>query len=133
MTTSDRVLDILIVEDDLRARFIWRLALEEGQVNGEVSEAANGRDALDMITAAGKAPDLILLDLHMPLMDGFQFLDEFKNSEFFSKKTHIYVLTEDTNAENLKRVVSTGMVKNFFPKPLTENHARQLRNDLSIH
>ena len=128
---QEKELDILIIEDDLRARFIWRLALEEGQLNGNVNEAMNGQEALDIITAAGKAPDLILLDLHMPVMNGFQFLEAFKSSELYNKNTHIYVLTEDDNRENLKRIMGTGMVKNYFPKPLTENHARQLRNDLS--
>ena len=129
--TAEKSLEILIVEDDLRARFIWRLALEDGQVNGNVNEAVNGQEAMDLITAAGKAPDLILLDLHMPLMNGFEFLEAFKNSELYNKHTHIYVLTEDDSGENLKRIMNTGMVKNYFPKPLTENHARQLRNDLS--
>lgn len=62
---------VLVVEDDPSIRAILLMLLEgEGY---EVVEAANGEQALDWLRAGGE-PDLILLDLMMPVVDGWQFL-----------------------------------------------------------
>jgi CheY-like chemotaxis protein/nitrogen-specific signal transduction histidine kinase len=66
---------VLIVEDDADTRAVLRRSLEkEGWV---VSEAENGRVGLDRVAAL--APALVLLDLMMPEMDGFEFLDALRN------------------------------------------------------
>ena len=61
---------VLVVDDDPDIRGFISLAL--GMDGYEVREARNGRDALDK--ASGQQPDLILLDLQMPVMDGWQFI-----------------------------------------------------------
>lgn len=61
---------ILVVDDDVDVRGTVAEALEEESF--EVVVAANGREALDMLLA-GARPDLILLDMMMPEMDGWQF------------------------------------------------------------
>lgn len=66
---------ILVIEDDRDIRFLIRNSLyDEGYV---VSEAEHGRAALDLI-ASGFEPDLILLDLMMPVMSGTEFLRELR-------------------------------------------------------
>lgn len=71
--TRDR---ILVVDDDESIRQIVRLCLtDEGY---EVVEAANGEDALEVL--AGTPPNLILLDLRMPVMDGWEFARRYRLS-----------------------------------------------------
>jgi PAS domain S-box-containing protein len=67
---------ILIVEDDLLLREMLRRMLET--TNWGVMEAENGREALDRIQK--QAPDLILLDLMLPEMDGFEFLQQLRQT-----------------------------------------------------
>lgn len=63
---------ILIVDDDDDARSLVDRVL---RLHGyRVTSAANGQEGLDLLTAASPAPDLVLLDLHMPVMDGVSFL-----------------------------------------------------------
>jgi CheY-like chemotaxis protein len=63
---------ILIVDDDDDARSLVDRVL---RLHGyRVTAAANGQEGLHLLTAASPAPDLILLDLHMPVMDGVSFL-----------------------------------------------------------
>jgi CheY-like chemotaxis protein len=65
---------ILVVEDDFPTRELVRRTLEKE--GWEITEAENGRFALESVTA--KPPDLIVLDLMMPEMDGFQFITELR-------------------------------------------------------
>ena len=70
MTAADKVRRILIVEDDLDIRDVLTQVLEfEGY---QVSAVGNGREALDYLKNSPR-PGLILLDLMMPVMDGWQF------------------------------------------------------------
>ena len=66
--------DVLVVDDDADTRRGLRLALERD--NWTVTEAANGQEALDRVDAC--LPRVVLLDLEMPVMDGFAFLHEFR-------------------------------------------------------
>src|SRR5262245_37439028 len=62
---------ILVIEDDNRAREALAIILRYGGYR--VAEAANGLQALEWLKATERLPDLILLDLMMPVMDGWQF------------------------------------------------------------
>ena len=70
--------NVLIVEDDTALNDAYKMIL--GASGGfEVSSAFNGQEALDIIKKDGD-PDVILLDLHMPVMTGIEFLREYKPS-----------------------------------------------------
>lgn len=76
---SRPVLPVLIVEDDLDVRnTIAEVLEEEGH---RVFVAADGREALDLLLATPNQPGLILLDLMMPNMDGWQFIAEQRQQE----------------------------------------------------
>ncbi len=74
---GDSARTVLIVEDDAAARRVLRQELKKG--GWRVIEAANGRIALEQL--AQHPPDLILLDLMMPEMDGFEFLEELRKRD----------------------------------------------------
>jgi chemotaxis family two-component system response regulator Rcp1 len=65
--------DVLLVDDDAGDVELTRLMLRNARLPIAVRSAENGRQALDRLAAAPR-PDLILLDLHMPVMDGLDFL-----------------------------------------------------------
>lgn len=70
---------ILIVEDDIALNDAYRIILSAtGEY--EVTSAFNGKEALDAVAAQGD-PDVILLDLRMPVMSGIEFLREFKPAD----------------------------------------------------
>ena len=109
---------VLVVEDDGLSRANMRRILEsEGW---QVAEAENGRAALDRI--ARKKPDLVLLDLMMPEMDGFELIVELNRQERSKDIPIIVVTARDLTTEDRQRL--SGVVQAFLQK------GRFSRNDL---
>jgi CheY-like chemotaxis protein len=103
---------VLVVEDD---RDIRESVVEVLQDAGyTVSAAADGRQALDLMAAASPLPDVVLLDLMMPVMNGFQFRQEQLKREEFAA-IPVLVVTADANA----RIKAQSLrVAGFVQKPL---------------
>ena len=95
---------VLIVEDDENTRQQWRRILS--REGCEVNEAENGRLALERLTQA--LPDLIILDLIMPEMDGFEFLVELRKQPAF-KTVPVVVVTAATLSEEDHRRLNGGV------------------------
>jgi CheY-like chemotaxis protein len=83
---------ILIVDDDPTIRTMFARAL---RAFGEIETAANGAEGLRML--AGKKYGLVLLDLHMPLVDGFVLLHTLSTKPGPNRDTPIYVVTADNS------------------------------------
>jgi CheY-like chemotaxis protein len=117
-TTAARV---LVVEDDPD------LALLEAEVLAErghkVEIACNGRDALAAIERA--APDLILLDMKMPVMNGREFAEEYRRQE--GKAAIVVVTASEDAARRAEEIGATGFIaKPFDPEELVEKVTRFL-------
>ena len=113
----------LIVEDDLNAReMMRRLLVGEGWA---VSVAANGREALDRLTT--ERTNLILLDLMMPEMDGFEFLAEFRKDPKFAATPVIVVTGADLSLADRRRL--NGGVEHILQKAASgqEDFLQQIR------
>ncbi len=111
---------IMIVEDDAVTRNLLRRMIEKEGMS--VVEAQNGRIGLEV--AAQKEPALILLDLMMPEMDGFQFVEEIRKQEKLKSIPIIVVTAKDLNQEDLQRL--DGYVKLVVQKG-SYNHQDLLR------
>ncbi len=113
---------VLVVEDDADARSILKNTLEKD--GWKVQTAANGRIALEL--AAGLLPGLVLLDLMMPEMDGFTFIDEFRRVPDGRKVPVIVLTAKDLTAEDRRRL--NGYVERVVQKgPNTESLLGELR------
>lgn len=102
---NKKTIKILIAEDDAATRDIYSTILIK---NGfEVITAVNGKEGLEK--AFENNPDLILLDILMPIMDGFAMLKELRENEEYGKSVPVVLLTNLSadNEEIIKKVVQT--------------------------
>ena len=94
---------ILFIEDEKSLQEILGQALKQ---NGfEVKEALNGQDGLDLVEKFG--PDLILLDLILPKINGFEVLEKIKSSEK-TKNIPVIILTNLENSADIQRALELG-------------------------
>ncbi|RXG21670.1 response regulator [Leeuwenhoekiella aequorea] len=95
---------------------------------------ANGQEALNSLTAiinkGGDIPQLILLDLNMPVMDGWEFLEEFTKTNP-PKEITIYILTSSIDPRDLKRAKQFNRVSNYVIKPITIENLESIKNSLT--
>jgi len=116
---------ILLVDDDQITNFLNENLIREMNITENITITNDGQEALDFITnncvASGSkfsCCDLILLDLNMPVMDGFEFLEKFNELEY-SKDISIILLTTSSNERDLQRAKSFN-IAGYINKPLTE-------------
>jgi len=83
----------------------------------------NGQEALDVLQNTlntNEFPDVIFLDLNMPVMDGWEFLDEFCKLPIVDANTNIYILSSSVNPLDIEKSKKYSLVKDFISKPLTD-------------
>lgn len=103
--TEDKKVKILIVEDEV---IINKTYTEELQDEGFlVLTATNGRDGLEL--ALSEKPDLILLDILMPIMDGLTMMDKLRSTDLYGKNVPIILLTNMSSSEEK---IMSAIIKN---------------------
>lgn len=122
---------VLCVDDDPTTRFIVRKFFARVAPEVEIGEAEQGEDALRQLEASGdtnKMPDLVLLDLNMPVMDGWTFLNRYgrETGRDEGKRPVIAVLTSAMQVEDLKDVQANPLVSGCFQKPVTRQLLERL-------
>ncbi len=124
---------ICIIDDDKVYTFGIKKIIKNHLPGDTVTTYNNGKEALERLQALRQAdeelPDIILLDIDMPEMNGWDFLKEFddvRNS--VDKKIEIYVISSriESGKENLYQVEWDSKVSKFVPKPVDANRLKEL-------
>lgn len=120
MKLSDIKAKILIIDDDSDIRNAVRLTLDsELEVNHTFIEADSVGSGLKALKTL--MPDVVILDLHMPGKDGFDFLDDIRKNESFPL-TKVIILTADDRLKNLLHTENKGIdAYHFMGKPFAND------------
>ena len=121
---------ILLVEDEKSFNFITTTNIERLGIADEIHVALNGDEALTLInnyfSGSRPLPRIILLDLNMPILDGFGFIEAFQRLPIPNKqKAVIAILTSSNSREDKERAHSLG-IKHYLTKPVSEKELRAL-------
>ncbi|MBM1107898.1 response regulator [Aurantibacter crassamenti] len=115
---------VLLVDDDEATNFIHNMVIKQMNCTENIVIKENGIEALEYLTTSleGKfpQPDLIFLDINMPAMDGWEFLEEYKKLDKNQlAQTVIVMLTTSLNPDDKDKAGQVNGISGFMSKPLT--------------
>lgn len=121
---------ILIIDDDIVSQFALRYTIQQSNIDCEVlvcDGAQEGLSILSNLLKEGKdLPDFIFLDLDMPDLDGWAFLDRYHNIGDTANRTKVYILSAFTSSFVRDRAKHHSVVEGFYDKPLSINRVKEI-------
>ncbi len=132
---------ILCVDDDLITLSICSIVMQKANFCEEIITLNNGKEAVDFYKnlsnqvlekTEANVPELVFLDLNMPIMNGWDFLDSFE-ADYLSlfPKTIVYILSSSVDPIDLEKSKSYASVKGFISKPLTKVILANIKAELT--
>lgn len=128
--TLHQAITVLIIDDDEDDRFFMEQAFKADSSHTQVYAAPSGQQALDLLSSARPLPDIILLDLNMPGMSGFEVLKHLKQSAFYHPIPVVILTTSnaDTDQEQARQLGAT----EFITKPTTYSGLSIIANRIRL-
>jgi len=108
--------NITIIDDSRFDRYLIQRILEYKLDNISVACYSKAQEVLDLLSQGNFHTDFIFLDINMPEMSGWEFLNVFKH---FKVNVPVYILTSSESAADRNKAANNELVKGFFSKPLS--------------
>lgn len=123
--------NILLIDDDRDNNFINKLFLRHHGIAQNVIECVSVKDAIDYLERVNESqlyPDVILLDINMPFIDGFEFLAYYEKLRFQKRnpKSKLFILSTTTLPKDIERTKEFAFVKATLIKPLNSENIKAL-------
>jgi CheY-like chemotaxis protein len=112
----------MLIDDDDDDNFFHQIVINEMNVTEHIEIALNGEEALLFLKKENRIhPDIIFLDINMPKMNGWEFMESYKELREDQKaKVVVMMLTTSENPEDKKRAALYSEITGFNSKPLTK-------------
>ena len=132
MTNSTPIELVMLVDDNDTDNFISKRIIEITKFAKQVIVKNSGKSALDYLKEneenEAELPNLIFLDINMPIVDGFVFLYEFeKFNTLIKDKCKVIILSSSDNKRDIDKIVNNNHVIKFITKPLTEASLEEVK------
>lgn len=131
---------ILCIDDDAITLMLCKMVLSKNSFSNEIATATNGEEALNYFktlkktiveTPTTKLPQMIFLDLNMPVMGGWEFLDHFSTEEFSDfNSIKTIILSSTVDPADLEKSKKYPMVIDFLSKPISKEMLEYLKSKI---
>ena len=129
---------ILCVDDDPITLMLCKMVINKASFSNEIITAKNGEEALNYFNTFNtnpdkKKPQLIFLDLNMPVMGGWEFLDCFSTADYSEYNTiKVIILSSTIDPEDLEKAKKYPMVLDFLSKPISKEMLEYVKTKIQI-
>jgi CheY-like chemotaxis protein len=115
-------IDLLVIDDDEINVFIIKKIVQKTGYDVNLTSKSNGQLALDyligIVNAKGKFPQLILVDINMPLLNGWEFLEAYEQLQM-PVQTQMYMVSSSVYENDIEKAKSYKTINGFISKPLS--------------
>jgi len=129
-STTARHITSCLIDDDFIHQFGMKRMIQRYQPDLGVIEFSNGLDAINFFKEPRnneEIPEVIFLDINMPVMNGWEFMDEFvKIRAGLQKKIDIYILSSSTDSLDIQKAKSNPGIKDYIVKPLSPDFIKHI-------
>jgi len=127
---------IMLIDDDEPTNFYNEHVITQSDICNSVKACQSGAEALEYLSNQDKEnhprPDLIFVDINMPAMNGWEFLEHYEKLPTTDKSSVIVMmLTTSLNPDDEKKAENYNLISGFKRKPLTEAMLKDIVNDLN--
>ena len=133
---NHRPTHVLLVEDDSSHAELVRIAMEENAVANTMDHVEDGVEAVKYLNleepyAASRRPDVVLLDIRLPRMDGHELLEYMKTSEQFATIPVVMLTTSDADSDRARAYKHNA--NSYVTKPVDFDQFRKMVRDLQLY
>lgn len=126
---------ICLIDDDEIQNFINEKIIHRSIPSSQVSKYLSAQAAIDEIKEGRLTPNIILLDINMPMMNGWDFMDIVQKENLLSFSTHstkIYILSSSKDPSDIEKIKEYDLLHGFFHKPLTQTNLQSLVEGMEL-
>ncbi len=116
----------LLIDDNYIDNFVTRKILEGGNFAETIIVVRSAVEAITSLSDGTIKPDVIFLDVRMPLMSGFEFLDEYDKINIDKDNIKIFMLSSSLDPLDLRKSTDNKYITRFIHKPLTQKALEEL-------
>ncbi|GGD92474.1 response regulator [Planktosalinus lacus] len=125
---------ICIIDDDPLYKLLLKKTIERLNMNINILTFEDGKQAIEGLstlnTEAAKLPDIILLDINMPVMDGWEFMDQFvEDKSQFSKPMNIFIASSSIAKHDIEKSKTYTEISGYLVKPIVKKTILELLQD----
>jgi len=116
----------LLIDDNYIDNFVTRKILESSNFAESIVVVRSATEAIASLSAGTIKPDVIFLDVRMPLMSGFEFLDEYDKIDMDKSNIKIFMLSSSLDPMDMRKSTDNKYITQFIHKPLTQKALEEL-------
>lgn len=115
---------VVLIDDDEITNYLHKQVLNYANITNSIYVLLNGKEALDFfqeLNGSFEGELLVLLDINMPIVNGWEFLEKYKHLPVPKDRIHIFILTTSENPRDYEKAEEYSyLIQGFFRKPLTK-------------
>ncbi len=127
-----KINSVCIIDDDSIFVYIVKRLMDESNFCDSIIEFENGKEGIEGVlelNTNNKLPNIIFLDLSMPIMSGWEFLDAFAEAKISNKEAiKIIVMSSSINPNEIEMIKAYPMVTDYIVKPITPSDLEKIAN-----